>query len=197
MIGIFKDIHSTMSDIIDEKPTEMGEEPLVRTSFSVNGRTQWEFSRALLVYSGAVTLIGIALLISYFILSAESRDALINMNLALLLTLLCMGSLLSLAGLAVTGVLIGNIVRAARNSGSYSCTFSEEEMIVCTENEKGETEETLRYSEFKKIKETKRRFLLYRTGTIVYPVEKGELSEDEIAALRRVFLVGKSTKINH
>ncbi len=176
-----------MPDIIDEKPNETEEKPLARASFSVNGRSQWEFSRVLLIYSGAVALIGIALLISYFILSARSRDALINMNLALLLTLLGMGSLLALAGLAVFGVLIGNIVCASRNQKTYSCVFFEDGMLVRTENEDGGTEKLLRYSEFKKIKETKRRFLLYLTGSLVYPVEKGELSEEETAALRRVF----------
>lgn len=176
-----------MPDIIDEKPNKTEEKPLARASFSVNGRTQWEFSRALLIYSGAVALIGIALLISYLILSAESRNALINMNLALLLTLLGMGTLLTLAGVAVAGVLIGNIVRAMRNRESYFCVFYEDEMLVRTENERGDEEKKLRYTEFKKIKETKRRFLLFLTGSLVYPVEKGELSEEEIAELRRVF----------
>ncbi len=186
-----------MPDIIDEKSKETAEKPLARASFSVNGRTQWEFSRALLIYSGAVALIGIALLISYLILSAQSRNALINMNLALLLTLLGMGTLLTLAGVVVSGVLIGNIVHAARNRKSYSCVFFEDGMLVRTENEEGGTEKKLRYPELKRIKETKRRFLLYLSGSLVYPIEKGELSEDEIAALRSVFHVGKSIKINH
>ena len=191
-----------MSDLIEENnenieqnveiPPEE-EKPFLVTTCKIDGNTQREFSRPILLYCKIGMVVGLPLVIAYIVLSVlRDEEILTVIPNAVLYIMLFLGAVLFVTGIVFYFAVKKNIKNAERINQTNEYSFYED-YISMTSIRYGERlgASKMYYIDFFKVKEGKRFFLLYLNSTSVLPVEKSGLKEEDITHLCNALRISK------
>lgn len=191
-----------MSGIIEEnnKSIEQNEvilpeeeKPFLVTTCKIDGNMQRELSGSVLFYCRIAMAVGIPLVIAYIVLSVlKDEEVLSAIPNAVLYAILFLGAVLFATGIVFYFTVKKNIKNADKiNQTNEYCFF--EDYVLLTSIRLGERLGTSKayYTDFAKVRERKKYFLLYPTSVSILPVPKDGLTEGEIDHLRNALRIIK------
>lgn len=179
----------------EEKPEEQG----IKTRVQINGDLQRRMNRKTRLFGIISTILGAVLVIVYIATDVtlsslseigefdnyEKYEFLLQM-------LLWVGVVMLAVGLMFIFLARANVKNAERLNQTNEYTFFETYFTITTVRG-GEVLGSVKqyYTDFYKVKETKEFFLLFPNKATAFPVEKGSLTEEETAELRKVLPLRK------
>lgn len=182
-----------MSDIIEEKSSEIEqieekkpeERPFLVAHCMIDGNTQRELMKPLLIYSRIGFAVGVPLLLAYIVLYVLCEEDVLSFPTGVLYLMLFVGAILLGTGIVFLLSAKKNIKNVDNISQMNEYSFFDDYVSV-ESIRRGERLGASKayYVDFVKIKESKKYFLLYPTTETVFPVPKEGLSEEELGHLR-------------
>lgn len=191
-----------MSDITEEnnKSIEQNEEvlpeeekPFLVTTCKIDGNTQRELSWSILLYCRIAMAVGIPLVIAYIVLSVlKDEEILSAIPNAVLYAILFFGAVLFATGIVFYFTVKKNIKNTEKINQTNEYSFFED-YVLLTSIRLGERlgASKVYYTDFAKVRERKKYFLLYPTSVSILPVPKEGLTEGEIDHLRNALRIIK------
>lgn len=163
--------------------------PCVRARVAIDAALLRRISKTARAVMICMMIVGIVMLVCYIVFSVIAEQEIILLSDDFWLDVLLWGGAVFFAfGLVLL------IACARTNKKQLALAFVNEyefypEGLVINDYRSGEHVSTarLRYSDFEKIRENKKFFLLYPNRVTIYPVDKMILSEEECALLRTYF----------
>ena len=175
-----------------ERAEQTEQKPFLVASSKIDGNLQKKLSAPLLIYCRIAMAVGIPLVILYIVLSVLRDEELLFIPSAVLYVMLFLGAVLFATGIVFLFTVKKNVKNADKVAQIGEYSFFEDYVSVSSIRY-GERMGAAKmyYTDFYKIREGKKFFLLYPNSVTVFPVPKEGISEEETVHLRNALRIIK------